>query len=160
MHSAATASIRRISPAAAIGPRFYSSTIQSNLHLSNNPEVLRQLVKSREQYQTFSSIRNAPGWNQHLATPSEAAVKADRSDHQHLSEMTEDTLEYVQAEYSSETAELSIRGKMSEPHAEYFMNDERIDAREASYERDEIWGPLKSSGVVNDTKRNRRAWGA
>jgi len=96
----------------------------------NDPEVLetekhRNLRK--EQHKTSSPIKNAPGWNQHLASASEAAVKADRSDVS-PAELASTTIQYIK-----------------DRHHAAPTGEERVDAREASYERDEITGPLKGS---------------
>ncbi|THH31724.1 hypothetical protein EUX98_g2474 [Antrodiella citrinella] len=104
----------------------------------NDPEVLEQEKQRnlrKEQHKTSAPIRNAPGWNQHLASASEANIKADRSDN-HPSEMTEHTIKYLKERHTVESEQI--------PPASG-VNEERLEASEASYERDEISGPLKGA---------------
>ncbi|KIJ66892.1 hypothetical protein HYDPIDRAFT_26307 [Hydnomerulius pinastri MD-312] len=86
------------------------------------------------QHRTSTPIDNAPGWNEHLASTSEAHVKADRSTAS-IHDMQRNTVDYIHARHSP---------------------DERLGPREASYVRDEVNGPLGSArvgefeGVVGD----------
>jgi len=123
----------------AAAPRFYSSTMHDN-----DPDVL-EVEKHRnlrkEQHKTSSPIKNAPGWNQHLASASEANVKADRSDHS-PEELTAATIQYIKDRHHSTQSASDTPDQVKPTNGE-----ERLDAREATYERDEISGPLKGSGV-------------
>ncbi|CAL1716589.1 unnamed protein product [Somion occarium] len=147
MYSLATRSAlkRSVAPVSRVSvfvPR-YSSTMHDN-----DPEVL-ELEKQRnlrnEQHKTSSPIRNAPGWNQYLATASEAAVKADRDD-LNPSELQERTVQYVKQRHSVESPN-SNPERVPPTHKKTYETEERIDAAEATYERDEVGGPLKDSGT-------------
>ncbi|THH14271.1 hypothetical protein EW146_g6045 [Bondarzewia mesenterica] len=82
---------------------------------------------SHSQYQTSAPLDDAPGWNETLASPSEADVKADRSTRGvSIEELARRTVAYVKAKDSP---------------------DERPEGSEAQYERDEISGPLRGAGA-------------
>lgn len=118
----------------------YSSTEHGN-----DPEVIeveKQRNLRKEQHKTSTPIRNAPGWNQYLASASEAAVKADRSDTS-PAELAEETLKHVRARH---------------PHQGSSANaEERVDAYEASYEAsyevDNVSGPLKNATPKETTTK-------
>ncbi|KAJ4477308.1 hypothetical protein J3R30DRAFT_3703625 [Lentinula aciculospora] len=75
---------------------------------------------SKTQHATSTPHDHAPGWNEHLASASEAHVKADRSTAS-PSELTEKTIKYIHDHHSPE-------------------ND--VQPTEAYYSRDEVDGPL------------------
>jgi len=91
----------------------------------NDPRTL-ELEKQRnlanKQHATSTPIPEAEGWNEHLATASEAYVKADQSKDS-LATLASKTVEYVRSRHSP---------------------DERVGSREATYERDSVEGPLGS----------------
>ncbi|KAJ6576550.1 hypothetical protein DFH09DRAFT_1078139 [Mycena vulgaris] len=91
----------------------------STMH-DNDPEVLgtekdRNLAGT--QYKTSTPHKHAPGWNEHLASASEASVKADQSTGS-LGDLQKTTVEYIQSRHSPD---------------------------EATYLRDEVNGPLSSA---------------
>ncbi|KAF8558175.1 hypothetical protein OG21DRAFT_1433900, partial [Imleria badia] len=69
-------------------------------------------------------IDNAPGWNEDLATPSEAYVKADRETTT-FDDLQQKTVDYVQAHH----------------------HDPEVEQTHATYARDEVGGPLGNVGV-------------
>ncbi|TFK75195.1 hypothetical protein BDN72DRAFT_562515 [Pluteus cervinus] len=93
----------------------------------NDPEIL-EVEKRRNlygiQHRTSTPLRSAPGWNEPLATASEANVKADKCTVT-MSEMQERTVEYVKGRHNP---------------------DERIESTTASYTKDEVEGPLSGRG--------------
>ncbi|KAJ3555749.1 hypothetical protein NM688_g2400 [Phlebia brevispora] len=102
-------------------------------------EKEKQRNLKKEQHKTSTPIRNAPGWNEYLASASEAAIKADRSDFT-PEEMASETLKHVKSRHENN-------------------NEERVDAYEASYERDETTGPLGDAahkGTVEEVKVKER----
>ncbi|KAK7690742.1 hypothetical protein QCA50_005841 [Cerrena zonata] len=137
--SALRRSIAPVSRVSAVAPR-YSSTMHDN-----DPEVLeveKQRNLKKEQHKTSTPIRNAPNWNEHLASASEAAVKADRSDDT-PGELLETTIRYVKKRHHTET-ETAPTGKAG---GKSYASEERFGAEEATYEKEEISGPLrKGSG--------------
>ncbi|KIK62965.1 hypothetical protein GYMLUDRAFT_41263 [Collybiopsis luxurians FD-317 M1] len=102
----------------------------------NDPEVLDKEKKrnlSKTQHITSTPHDHSPGWNESLASASEAHVKADRSTAS-PQELAEKTIKYVHNRHSAE-------------------ND--VQPTEALYSREEIGGPLgKAKGgeeVVEQT---------
>ncbi|EKM58393.1 uncharacterized protein PHACADRAFT_252678 [Phanerochaete carnosa HHB-10118-sp] len=159
MYSLATRSALRravaapVSHSAAVAQR-YSSTMHEN-----DPEVLeveKQRNLSKKQHHTSTPIKNAPGWNHYLASASEAAVKADRSDH-NLHELQEETLHHIKQRHGhgeSTVAEPSDVPPKSGNNKGAVSGEERVDAYEATYERDEMTGPLKHSAKMEGTERD------
>ncbi|KAH7928091.1 hypothetical protein BV22DRAFT_1149240 [Leucogyrophana mollusca] len=86
------------------------------------------------QHKTSSPHEDAPGWNESLASTSEAHVKADRSTTS-VHDLQRKTVNYIQSRHSP---------------------DERLEPREATYTHDEVTGPLGSArvgefeGVIGD----------
>ncbi|KAF7797326.1 hypothetical protein EIP86_008521 [Pleurotus ostreatoroseus] len=108
----------------------YSSTVHDNDPETLEKEKHRNLNK--EQHKTSTTIHNAPGWNEYLASASEAAVKADRAEIT-PEQLAAQTVQHVRERHHGNGTE------------------ERVDAYEASYERDETTGPLRG-GVKEVTK--------
>ncbi|TCD70236.1 hypothetical protein EIP91_004417 [Steccherinum ochraceum] len=142
--SAAVASTSRsFAPVAVAAPRYYSSTVHGN-----DPEVLEQEKQRNlrnEQHKTSTPVRNAPGWNEYLASASEAAIKADRGDTE-PHELAEHTVKHMKERHHTVETTTTTPGEGSSSKSET-VNEERVDAREASYEKDEVGGPLKKGGV-------------
>lgn len=94
----------------------------------NDPELLEK-EKHRnlqgKQHETSTPIHDAPGWNEHLGSASEAFIKADRSGHQDPAALQEHTVDYVRNRHHPE---------------------DRLSRREAGYPKDEVAGPLSSAG--------------
>ncbi|KAG8213103.1 hypothetical protein J3R82DRAFT_11500 [Butyriboletus roseoflavus] len=74
-------------------------------------------------------VDNAPGWNEDLATASEAFVKADREAATTINEMQQKTVDHA-------------RSRRLNPDS-----DSENEQTHASYARDEVGGPLGNSGV-------------
>lgn len=95
----------------------------------NDPEVLEREKRrnlSRVGYQTSAPVDDAPGWNELLATNAEASVKADRTPNDaSVADLVRRTVAHMKAKDSPE---------------------ERFEGSEASYDRDEISGPLRGAG--------------
>ncbi|KIY50683.1 hypothetical protein FISHEDRAFT_71721 [Fistulina hepatica ATCC 64428] len=101
--------------------RAFSSTVSEN-----DPEVLvkeKERNLSGKQHTTSSTLDHAPGWNEYLATDSEAAVKADGSTDTFV-QMTARTVEHIKMRHPVENGTL-----------------------EASYASDTVMGPLSKKGV-------------
>ncbi|KAG6862542.1 hypothetical protein C0995_000090 [Termitomyces sp. Mi166 len=99
----------------------------------NDPQTL-ETEKSRnlsnQQYKTSTPHKNAPGWNEALASESEASVKADRSDSPASTvELQEQTVEYITSRYNP---------------------DDRKEPTIAGYSRDEVNGPLRQAAGSED----------
>ncbi|KAF9468027.1 hypothetical protein BDZ94DRAFT_1304772 [Collybia nuda] len=89
----------------------------------NDPETLEVEKKrnlSNTQHKTSTPHKSAPGWNENLASTSEAS--ADRSARNSTTEdLQAETVEYVRARYTP---------------------DDRMEPTTAYYSRDEVAGPL------------------
>ncbi|KAK0469728.1 uncharacterized protein EV420DRAFT_1496258 [Desarmillaria tabescens] len=97
----------------------------------NDPEMIEREKHrnlSKMQHRTSTPIDNAPGWNEALATASEASVKADHSDYS-PAELQKRTVEYLTSRHSPE---------------------ERVEPTFALYTRDEVEGPLSSAQGFED----------
>ncbi|KAF8825216.1 hypothetical protein HHX47_DHR7000305 [Lentinula edodes] len=108
---------RSVGPVATTSMR-YSSTMHDN-----DPDVLDTEKKrnlSKTQHGTSTPHDHAPGWNEHLASASEAHVKADRSTAS-PNELTDKTIKYIHERHSPENA---------------------VQPTEASFSRDAVDGPL------------------
>ncbi|KAI0766781.1 hypothetical protein BC629DRAFT_1292894 [Irpex lacteus] len=136
--AARRAAVVPITRSAVIGKR-YSSTVHEN-----DPETIeieKQRNLRKEQHKTSTPIKNAPGWNNYLASASEAAIKADRSDH-NPEELATETVQHIKERHHSAPPK-GLNG------------EERVDAYEASYERDETTGPLKNSAPKENAQREQ-----
>ncbi|KAF8206352.1 hypothetical protein K438DRAFT_1817044 [Mycena galopus ATCC 62051] len=84
----------------------------------NDPTIL-ETEKIRNltgvQYKTSTPHKHAPGWNEHLASASEASVKADK-DTGSPSDLQKTTVEYIQSRHSPDEA-TSIRDQVDGPLA-------------------------------------------
>ncbi|KAI0649490.1 hypothetical protein C8Q79DRAFT_950812 [Trametes meyenii] len=135
--------VRPSTSALTAAPRFYSSTMHDN-----DPEVPEEEKRrnlSKLQHETSTPIPDqAPGWNQYLASASEAAIKADQSTGTPL-ELQERTVKYVKERHhrgdSSATSQSPVEPGVSTSH----MKHDGPTDPEAPYSRDEIDGPLKSA---------------
>ncbi|KAJ7182616.1 hypothetical protein C8R43DRAFT_869045, partial [Mycena crocata] len=78
------------------------STRSHSTRHGNDPEVLEREKErnlSKTQHKTSTPHEHAPGWNEHLASDSEASVKADRSDHTSSDSLQKDTVDYVHSRH-------------------------------------------------------------
>jgi len=115
--------IRVSPPYGYASARRYTSTMHDN-----DPEVLEREKRRNltgNQHKTSTPIDDAPGWNEDLATASEAHVKADRSSVT-INDLQRKTVNYIHARHQPE---------------------ELMEHREAAYLRDEVSGPLGSARV-------------
>ncbi|WWC85395.1 uncharacterized protein L201_000258 [Kwoniella dendrophila CBS 6074] len=72
---------RLIRPASAPSARVWSKGYASSVH-GNDPKIIeeeKQRNLSGNQDSSAPHKEHAPGWNEHLASDSEAAVKADQA---------------------------------------------------------------------------------
>ncbi|KIM84102.1 hypothetical protein PILCRDRAFT_818404 [Piloderma croceum F 1598] len=127
-------SLRNVSAAGTVAragtARLQSTRLYSTMH-DNDPEVLE-----REKRRTLSGehrktphMDGVPGWNEHLASSAEASVKADKYATGSVDEMQRKTVDYVHTRHSP---------------------DERLGGREATYQRDEVSGPLSGTAYTGD----------
>lgn len=93
-----------------------------------DPEVLelekwRNLL-AKQQYQTTAPVDDAPGWNEDLASDSEAFVKADRTPGSPSAELVERTVTHVKARHSAEQ-------RLEETGEHYDQNETPRDVQNA-----------------------------
>jgi hypothetical protein len=98
----------------------------------NNPEIL-ELEKKRNlskiQHLTSTPHAHAPGWNEALATESEAFVKADKGPEADA-DLQAGSVEYIRARHTS---------------------DDRMETTTATYAREEVVGPLSGAKGKEDS---------
>ncbi|KAF8896322.1 hypothetical protein BD779DRAFT_1495196 [Infundibulicybe gibba] len=118
-------------PAAATTRSTIARRYSSTMH-DNDPDTLereKQRNLSNTQHKTSTPHKHAPGWNEHLASTSEASVKADKAPGS-VFELQESTVEYIRSRHSP---------------------DDRMGPTTAYYPRDEVSGPLgDAKGVERD----------
>jgi hypothetical protein len=98
----------------------------------NDPEIL-ELEKNRnlkgKQHKTSTPHAHAPGWNEHLASASEAFIKADQSSGS-ASELQSRTVEYLRTRHAN--------------------GEDGTCSTTAFYSRDEVSGPLSDAKGKED----------
>ncbi|KAH9944990.1 uncharacterized protein BXZ73DRAFT_86581 [Epithele typhae] len=105
----------------SVAPARFSSTMHDNDPEVLEAEKLRNL--SRQQHKTSTPIPEAPGWNESLASASEAAIKVR------------------EAIRRSIPTGLILRARVSTSR----MHNDDEGSPEARYARDEVDGPLKQA---------------
>ncbi|KAG2752147.1 hypothetical protein P692DRAFT_20830369 [Suillus brevipes Sb2] len=121
--TAARCSIKRASASLGVSSRYAIARRYTSTMHDNDPEMLERGKRrnlSGTQHETSTPIDDAPGWNEDLASASEAHVKADRSTVT-INDLQRKTIDYIHARHQP---------------------DEPLNHREASYLRDEVTGPL------------------
>ncbi|RXW15285.1 hypothetical protein EST38_g10569 [Candolleomyces aberdarensis] len=116
----------------------------STMH-DNDPEILEREKARNLSGQQFGRVdphAHAPGWNEALASASEARVKADKSDATQ-EEMTAETIKLVSNKY----------------------DDDNRDSSTHAYAKDEVTGPLSQSAsghggpkVTTTFKKTQEEW--
>ncbi|KAJ1646673.1 hypothetical protein IWQ61_010174 [Dispira simplex] len=89
--------------AVLLQPRFHTSSssgrpIGSQMS-DNDPSVLSKNKEKVLHHKVKSSIKEAPGWCENLASDSEANVKADHSGPATIETMQEETIEYIREKH-------------------------------------------------------------
>ncbi|KAF9072841.1 hypothetical protein BDP27DRAFT_366344 [Rhodocollybia butyracea] len=119
--------VARTRAAGPVTSRYTTTRFSSAIH-DNDPEVLEKEKHrnlSKTQHTTSTPHDHAPGWNEHLASTSEAYVKADRSGVS-PQELAEKTIKYVHARHHADPE-----------------SSNNLEPTEAVYSRDEVGGPLR-----------------
>ncbi|TFK87148.1 hypothetical protein K466DRAFT_491389 [Polyporus arcularius HHB13444] len=146
-------SVRIAGPAVRAAPRYYSSTMHDN-----DPDLLEKEKSrnlSKQQHKTSTPIPDhAPGWNEALASTSEANIKADKYTGS-PKEMQQRTVKYVQDRHSEETITQTEPAPNHEPGVStQKMRHNGAEVNEAPYTRDEIDGPLKSAHTATTVEKD------
>ncbi|TDL16554.1 hypothetical protein BD410DRAFT_795202 [Rickenella mellea] len=152
--------------------RHYSSAVHENDPKTLDEEKARNL--SKKQHATSTPHENAPGWNEYLASASEAHIKADKSDATTIESMTTTTIKHVharhhgddkvisvEAEYEKEEVDGPLGGAASRSSSDNGNNETKYESRDS--EHDSVQGPLKGakgkpqpSGQAKDLKHHER----
>lgn len=104
----------------------YSSTMHDNDPKTLEREKQRNLAgKQHQSASTPHQDSHAPGWNEHLASASEASVKADKSPEGSAADLQRKTVEGIKKRH---------------------MHDDSSEPTTASFSRDSVEGPLSDSG--------------
>ncbi|KZT73055.1 hypothetical protein DAEQUDRAFT_762415 [Daedalea quercina L-15889] len=151
--NAVRAAARRIpvvpKPSTAAAPRFYSSSMHDHDPDTLETEKRRNLTGKQHKTSTPHE-EHAPGWNEYLASASEAAVKADQAPSLGgPAAMQERTVTRIKHRYEEEESTEPESAEKSRATQEQGMNTSRMGHGEtvhAVYEREEIDGPLGSAG--------------
>lgn len=123
-------------------------------------EEEKQRNLKKIQHETSTPHKHAPGWNEYLASASEAAVKvcspctvegivwllflqADKSETS-FHELQTETVEHVKKRHSKRDSVKPDPDQVPPTPKGAISGEERVDAYEATYERDETSGPLKA----------------
>ncbi|KAJ7455389.1 hypothetical protein B0H11DRAFT_2067896 [Mycena galericulata] len=146
---------RAVAPTAARSTRF-SSTMHDN-----DPEVLES-EKSRNlagtQYKTSTPHKHAPGWNEHLASASEASVKADK-DTSSPFDLQKMTVEYIQSRHSPDEATNlrdEVNGPLSGAKSENHESHPQVLVRKTIHEEEtEVWNDDKQTDSEDVVKADR-----
>ncbi|KAJ7903432.1 hypothetical protein B0H14DRAFT_940248 [Mycena olivaceomarginata] len=103
---------RATAPATTTRFTRFSSTMHDNDPVILETEKGRNLAGT--QYKTSTPHRkHAPGWNEHLASASEASVKADK-DTESPADLQKTTVEYIQSRHSPDEA-TTLRDQVDGP---------------------------------------------
>ncbi|CDO74515.1 hypothetical protein BN946_scf184979.g70 [Trametes cinnabarina] len=144
--------VRPSTSALGATPR-YSSTMHDN-----DPEVLEQEKMrnlSKQQHKTSTPIKEAPGWNEHLASASEAAIKADRVSGS-TKDLQDQTIKYVKDRHHSNDSATTTEQPPHEPGitTSHMRHNGASNAEaEAPYQKDEIDGPLKNAHTATTEEK-------
>ncbi|KAH9950006.1 hypothetical protein B0H21DRAFT_832935 [Amylocystis lapponica] len=152
MLSAASRNSLRRAAAAPRAPLVVGAPRYSSSTHGNDPEVLdreKHRNLSSTQHKTSTTIGNAPGWNEYLASASEAAVKADRSDH-NIGDMQSKTVKHIKERHHSADSAEPVEQATNTAR---MSNGGSTESHQATYERDEISGPLGSAEGKSDGVR-------
>jgi len=114
----------------------------------NDPDTLekekRRNLEGKHHHSSSMHAEHAPGWNEYLASESEAVVKAQRSSdagHSDPNKLVEDTISHVKKRHhGEETPIVQIKSE-----TEQLLTRDNGETAEATYEKDEVTGPLKEA---------------
>ena len=94
---------RRSFQAASLAAKeFFGSNMSDN-----DPTIIEKEKKKTLEGKVNSQIKEAPGWNEKLASVAEASVKADRSADEPIEVLVKETVE----QFEKEDSEISIEKK-------------------------------------------------
>jgi len=144
----AAGAARALAPSTSRYTRF-SSTMHDN-----DPETL-ETEKGRNlsgtQHKTSTPHKHAPGWNEHLASASEASVKADKdTGSESPSDMQKTTIDYIQSRHSPDEAHYlrdEVNGPLSGAKGDGTESHPQVLVRKTVHEeKTEVWQNDKKHG--------------
>ncbi|KLO17400.1 hypothetical protein SCHPADRAFT_937099 [Schizopora paradoxa] len=130
----------RIVASRGLQTRLYSSTMHENDPVVLEREKHRNLHGKHNHGSTVHP-EHAPGWNEELASESEAVVKAAQSSSADPAKLVEETVKRVKSKHHGE--EVPIVQIKAE--TEQLLTADNGEVAEAKYEKDEVTGPLKEA---------------
>ncbi|KAJ6513184.1 hypothetical protein C8R45DRAFT_962723 [Mycena sanguinolenta] len=128
-----------------------SSTMHDNDPIVLETEKVRNLTGT--QYKTSTPHKHAPGWNEHLASASEASVKADK-DTGSPSDLQKTTVEYIQSRHSPDEA-TNLRDQVDGPLSSA-KSDEVLVRKTIHEERTEIFSDGSKRTASEDVVKAER----
>ncbi|KAG8833914.1 hypothetical protein FRC17_009873 [Serendipita sp. 399] len=132
-----------------LAKRPYSS---GSIH-DNDPEILeaeKQKNLKNEQHLTSTPHKHAPGWNEYLASTSEAYTKADKATGT-ISELQEETVDHIKKRHPVTATETVVNA----------VSDTVEGIKEAALTaKDTILGPLGSAGKSSSSSVDHKERGS
>ncbi|TFY54740.1 hypothetical protein EVJ58_g8683 [Rhodofomes roseus] len=143
-------------PGMAVALRFYSGSMHEHDPDTIEKEKHRNLT-GKQHKTSAPHEKTAPGWNEYLASASEAAVKADQSHGEGdggTAAMQQNTVTHVKRRYHEEDSPVpNPQEQTSSPeqgtNTSHMAHGENVHA---VYERDEVSGPLGGAGDENSVE--------
>ncbi|KAF7327691.1 hypothetical protein MKEN_00348600 [Mycena kentingensis (nom. inval.)] len=128
----------------------YSSTMHDN-----DPE-LRNLTGTQHRTSTPHK-EHAPGWNEHLASASEASIKADKATG-NPADLAKSTIAYIEARHSPDQANYAkdqVNGPLSSAQTEDTDPHPQVLVRRTVRETTEVWKDETSTASEDVVKAER-----
>jgi len=132
-----------------------SARLQSSHVANNDPEVLER-EKHRSLHQKHDDSTqphkdHAPGWIEELASVSEANVKADQAKYSSPEELQKVTTEYIKKRHHADDSTIvgaadTVSSALHKAADKVSQVAHEAAAGSASYEKDQVEGPLASKG--------------
>jgi len=131
----------------------------------NDPEIIEKEMQRKLDHKVDNLHEHAPGWNETLASESEANVKAEK--HQGTPS-TETTLEYIKKRHHTEETEVTKKGTGATTKRSFHtsarasqpgpgISDESDDGTEAKYDKEQVNGPLGEQGSKGKSEKAEKA---
>ncbi|KAJ7285055.1 hypothetical protein C8J57DRAFT_1290309 [Mycena rebaudengoi] len=152
--------LRNIASAARAAAPARNTRFSSTMH-DNDPLILeeeKQRNLSGTQHKTSTPHKHAPGWNEHLASASEASVKADKSTGS-PSDLQRTTVDYIQSRHSPDEATYlrdEVSGPLSGAKSEEHESHPQVLVRKTVHdETTEVWKDDKRTDSEDVVKAER-----
>ncbi|KAG8841043.1 hypothetical protein FRB91_005414 [Serendipita sp. 411] len=151
--SAITTRSSRLQTSSSTSTGFTQRAYSSGSIHDNDPDLLeaeKQKNLKKEQHHTSTPHKHAPGWNEYLASTSEAYAKADKATGT-IAEIQEETVNYVKKRHPASTTDTVIKK----------VTDTVEGMKEAALTaKDTILGPLANAGKSSSSGQDHKERGA